>query len=111
MTQIFIIYILNDFVFLFLQKVHKHEENVSQLMKSKKISQETLSEALGISVWTLRSFISKQILPRVDVAWGIAEFLGTSVEFLLSGKESNEYKKRLDNLKKQMTDLIESEGK
>lgn len=80
-------------------------------MKSKKISQETLSEALGISVWTLRSFISKQILPRVDVAWGIAEFLGTSVEFLLSGKESNEYKKRLDNLKKQMTDLIESEGK
>lgn len=80
-------------------------------MKSKKISQETLSETLGISVWTLRSSIFKQILPRVDVAWGIAEFLGTSVEFLLIGKESNEYKKRLDNLKKQMTDLIESEGK
>lgn len=56
-------------------------KNVSQVMKSKKISQEKMCEDIGISIWTLRSSISKQILPRVDVAKTIADYLGTSVDF------------------------------
>ena len=86
-------------------------KNVSQIMKNKKISQETLCENIGISVWTLRGSISKQILPRVDVAKTIADYLGTSVDFLLTGKESNEYKERLDNLKDSILKIVQEEGK
>ncbi len=86
-------------------------KNVSQIMKNKKISQETLCENIGISVWTLRGSISKQILPRVDVAKQIADYLGTSVDFLLTGKESNEYKERLDNLKNSILKIVQEEGK
>lgn len=86
-------------------------KNVTQLMKSKKIPQEKLCSDLGMSVYTFRSSISKQVLPRVDVAKTIADYLDTSIDFLLTGKENNEYKNRLDNLKQQMTALIEGEGK
>ena len=86
-------------------------KNVSQLMKSKKISQETLCEKIGISVWTLRGSISKQILPRVDVAQSIADALDTSVEFLLKGTESNPYKSRLDNLKETIYKALEADEK
>ena len=85
-------------------------KNVSQIMKNKKISQETLCENIGISIWTLRGAISKQILPRVDVAKQIADYLGTSVDFLLTGKESNEYKQRLDNLKDTILKIVQEEG-
>lgn len=85
-------------------------KNVSQIMKSKKISQEKMCSDLGMSIYTLRSSISKQVFPRVDVAVTIANYLGTSVEFLLTGKESNEYKERLENLKSEMSELIKNEG-
>ncbi len=86
-------------------------KNVTQLMKNKKISQETLCEKIGISVWTLRGAISKHTLPRVDVAQAIAEALDTSIEFLLKGTESNEYKNRLDNLKDTIYKILDQEGK
>lgn len=86
-------------------------KNVTQLMKNKKISQETLCETIGISVWTLRGAISKHTLPRVDVALAIAEALDTSIEFLLKGTESNEYKNRLDNLKDTIYKILDQEGK
>ena len=79
-------------------------------MKSKKISQEKMCEDIGISIWTLRSSISKQILPRVDVAKTIADYLGTSVDFLLTGVENNEYNKRLDYLKTSINELLDREG-
>ena len=85
-------------------------KNVSQVMKSKKISQEKMCEDIGISIWTLRSSISKQILPRVDVAKTIADYLGTSVDFLLTGVENNEYNKRLDYLKTSIKELLDREG-
>ena len=66
---------------------------------------------LGMSIYTLRSSISKQVLPRVDVAKTIADYLGTSVDFLLTGKESNEYKERLDNLKDSILKIVQEEGK
>ena len=86
-------------------------KNVSQLLKNKKISQEKMCEDLGMSIYTLRSSISKQVLPRVDIAKTIADYLNTSVDFLLTGKESNEYKERLDNLKSKIETIIQEEGK
>ena len=85
-------------------------KNVSLLLKNKKISQEKMCEDLGMSIYTLRSSISKQVLPRVDVAKTIADYLDTSVDFLLTGKESNEYKERLENLKTKIENIIREEG-
>ena len=87
-------YIFKDF---FMEK-DMFWKNVSLLLKNKKISQEKMCEDLGMSIYTLRSSISKQVLPRVDVAKTIADYLDTSVDFLLTGKESNEYKERLEKL-------------
>lgn len=84
-------------------------KNVSQVLKSKKISQEKMCEDIGISIWTLRGSISKQILPRVDVAKTIADYLGTSIDFLLTGTESNQYKQRLDSLKSGILELINND--
>ena len=86
-------------------------KNVVQLLKNKKISQEKMCADLGMSIYTLRSSISKQVLPRVDVAKTIADYLGTSVDFLLTSKESNEYKERLENLKSKIETIIQEEGK
>ena len=86
-------------------------KNVTILLKNKKISQEKMCEDLGMSIYTLRSSISKQVLPRVDVAKMIADYLDTSVDFLLTGKESNEYKERLENLKTRIENIIQEEGK
>ena len=80
-------------------------------MKNKKISQEKMCTDLGMSIYTLRSSISKQVLPRVDVAKTIADYLDTSVDFLLTGKESNIYKERLENLKTTIETVIQNEGK
>ena len=84
-------------------------KNVSQVLKSKKISQEKMCEDIGISIWTLRGSISKQILPRVDIAKTIADYLGTSIDFLLTGTESNPYKERLYSLKNNILELIKNE--
>ena len=85
-------------------------KNVSQMLKSKKISQEKMCEDIGISIWTLRGSISKQILPRVDIAKTIADYLGTSIDFLLTGTESNQYKQRLDSLKTGILELINNDN-
>lgn len=85
-------------------------KNVSQVLKSKKISQEKMCEDIGISIWTLRGSISKQILPRVDIAKTIADYLGTSIDFLLTGTESNQYKQRLDSLKSEILELINNDN-
>ena len=82
-------------------------KNVTQVMKNKKISQDKMCNDLGMSIYTLRSSISKQVLPRVDVAKGIADYLGTSVDFLLTGTENNVYKAKLDELKKNLIELSE----
>lgn len=86
-------------------------KNVTRILRERKIAQESLCEGIGISIWTLRSSISKKILPRVDVAKRIADYLGTTVDFLLTGEEGDEYRRRLENLKRAMKDLIEEEGK
>ena len=86
-------------------------KNVTRILRDRKISQESLCDEIGISIWTLRSSISKKILPRVDVAKRIADYLDITVDFLLTGVEGDEYRRRLENLKRAMRDLIEEEGK
>ena len=61
-------------------------KNVQALMRGKDMSQSELASLTGISVQTLSGWISKGRIPRADEAYAIATKLGTTVEFLVTGK-------------------------
>ncbi|MDR3284480.1 MAG: helix-turn-helix domain-containing protein [Treponema sp.] len=63
-------------------------ERVNKTIKETGITQESLAEKTGIKYQTLRSWVSKDILPRVDDAAKIAKELGVMVEYLVSGAHS-----------------------
>ena len=73
--------------------------NTNNLIKSQKITQETLCKETGLSLNTLRGWISKNVLPRADEAVRIAKALNTSVEYLVTGEESDSATKELSELK------------
>jgi transcriptional regulator with XRE-family HTH domain len=61
---------------------------VNTTIKSNRVKQEWLAEKTGIKYQTLRSWISKNILPRADDAVKIAKELGVTVEYLIEGHHS-----------------------
>ncbi|MDR1399535.1 MAG: helix-turn-helix domain-containing protein [Treponema sp.] len=64
-------------------------ERVNKTIKTRGQKQEWLAEQTGIKYQTLRSWVSKDILPRVDDAVKIAQALEVSVEYLLEGVNSS----------------------
>ena len=96
-------------------------ERIDNLLKEKKYTQKDLSEYLKISSaqvfanWKQRDFI-----PSADIAVKIAQYLGTSVEYLITGKETDErleelrkekdiYKEKYDNLRNTLKETLEGE--
>lgn len=79
--------------------------NVNNLIKSQKSTQDILCKQTGISINTLRGWISKGVLPRTDEAVKIATALHTSVEYLVTGKEYEVDSKVV--IKKYLTQLLE----
>ena len=83
-------------------------ERIDKILKEKKRSQKDLSEHLQISSaqvfanWKQRDFI-----PSADIAVKIAQYLGTTVEYLITGEEKNVYKEKYDNLMKDVDSLIQ----
>jgi transcriptional regulator with XRE-family HTH domain len=63
-------------------------ERVNKTIKMRSQKQEWLAEQTGIKYQTLRSWVSKDILPRVDDAVKIARALEVSVEYLVEGANS-----------------------
>ena len=60
-------------------------ETVKLEIKKQNTTQEWLSKEANISYDTIRSWISKGILPRVDKAFAIANALDTSLDYLTTG--------------------------
>ncbi len=61
-------------------------ENLTEIMQKKGITQRKICEICGFtesSFWAWK----KGSLPKVDAAFKIAQFLDTSVEFLMTGKD------------------------
>lgn len=70
-------------------------ENLRELLDFKDIELKELSKGTGISKNTLDNYLSGQkSIPNADNAVKIAQFLNTTVEFLVTGKNSNS----LDNV-------------
>jgi len=60
---------------------------VNQLIKAQKTKQEAIAASCDISIQTLRGWITKKRFPNAPEAHRIAQALGTTVEYLISGKD------------------------
>jgi transcriptional regulator with XRE-family HTH domain len=69
---------------------------VNKAIRVNNVKQEWLAEKTGIKYQTLRSWVSKDILPRVDDGVKIAGELGVTVEYLVAGTDSR-IPKEIDN--------------
>ena len=69
-------------------------ENLKEMLDSKDIEIKELSHGTGISKNTIDNYLSGQkSIPNAENAVKIAKYLGTTVEFLVEGSDSN-YKKQ-----------------
>ena len=102
-------YIVNIKTTLFneLSEVFIFWDSVKTCAKEKALSIKILAEMTGINYRTLQNQMSRDISPDVYTSVKIAQALGTSVEFLVTGEESNQYKVQLDQLKETLRKLAE----
>ena len=73
--------------------------SVRQLLSERKILQRDFAEQIGYNVSTLKNQMTRNISPDVDTAVKIAQALGTSVEFLVTGEESRQDVRELQEMK------------
>ena len=60
---------------------------VRVLIKREKTTQKALAEYLGVPVRTLGNWIYRGLYPVITEGYYIAQFLGVSVDYLVTGKE------------------------
>ena len=62
---------------------------VRELLKEKKIAQTTLARSLGIEVRTFQDWVYSKKLPDTVSAKKIADYLGVSLDYLLTGEKGD----------------------
>lgn len=67
-------------------------DNVKSLIRERNTTQEVVANECEISFATFRGWTSKGIIPKADQAASIAKYLGTSVEYLVTGIEPGQEK-------------------
>lgn len=104
-------FIVNPFSFFFeLFFISNHSDiidmdaktfwgNVKPLIKKNNKTQEILASELEIPFGTFQGWIAKSILPDVVSAYKIARALGVSVEYLVTGRETNPAAETLEKIK------------
>lgn len=80
---------------------------VKQLIKSNNTTQRGLSETIGLSARTLEIKIGRKSAPDVFEAYKIAQALGVSVEYLVTGSDTNPAEQELKELKERLKTLAE----
>lgn len=60
------------------------------LMKNQKLRQADMARALGVSKTTVFNWINRDTLPQVDNALKIADALGVSVRYLVTGLDEEQ---------------------
>lgn len=74
-------------------------KRTNKLIKDKNSKQENVAQECGIPYQTLRSWVTRQTFPDALQAYKIAQALGVSVEYLVTGEDTSPYKQELDKLK------------
>lgn len=81
-------------------------KRIDELIKLNKTSQKDMCISIGISAQAFTNWKSRDSIPSADAALKIAKYLNTSVEYLLTGIESDEYKIKYDKLMNNLQTLI-----
>ena len=74
-------------------------DNVKKIVKKNNLTLRAFIESLGINYDSYNSCKKYSNLPRADEAVKIAKALGTSVEFLVTGEESRQDVRELQEMK------------
>lgn len=74
-------------------------KRVNKRIKELNITQESLCSDLGINLGTFKQQITHARFPSVDSAFKIAQALGVSVEYLVTGEETDGKKQFIEALK------------
>ena len=64
-------------------------DNALPLMRNKKVKKMELVRLTGHSSGTISDWFSRRIMPKADDALKIADYLGVSVRFLVTGKDED----------------------
>ena len=81
---------------------------IDTLLKERRLTQKDLSEYLGLSsVQRYANWKQRNTMPAADTALKIAQYLGISVEYLLTGTEKDLYKGRFEKLLQDMQSVID----
>ena len=81
-------------------------ENLKNELTKNQITQKELAEKINISVNTVRGWFSKDLTPDVYTALKIAKALNTTVEYLVTGKDSDTYRQKYEKLVSDIKNLL-----
>ncbi|MDR0301395.1 MAG: helix-turn-helix domain-containing protein [Treponema sp.] len=83
-------------------------ENLRETLDFISIEQKELAAKTGLSLKTIENYVKKDSsIPSADKAVLIAQALGVTVEYLVSGKESEKYIKNIITIKdKELMDTL-----
>lgn len=82
-------------------------ERIDELLKKKNLSRNDLNSAIGLPKNIIAQWKIRETIPAADVAVKIAQYLDTSVEYLVNGTEKDAYKEKYDNLKEAVQTALE----
>lgn len=85
-------------------------ERLSSIMKQQNITSKQLAYKTGVSKGTIDCYRNnRKHLPRIDTAVAIAQALGISIDYLLTGKNENNlyFEKRIREMKQAINNAIE----
>lgn len=87
-------------------------ENVNLELKKRKLTQNDLCKATGISINTYRGWVSKNVTPPVNLAYKIATYLSVSLDYLASGELTDtEYKEKYEDLRRRLEKTLKETEK
>jgi transcriptional regulator with XRE-family HTH domain len=88
-------------------------DRLYELIRLKNTKQIALAEYCGIAQNTISGWKRQGVLPRADIAVRMADFLGVSVEYLVTGKDRTipEFRDSEREIIKEMHDLDDNELK
>ena len=79
--------------------------NVKFLLKENKITQKQFSVMLDLPDRTIENWIGRNTIPDAITSVKIAQSLGTTVEFLVTGESNNDSDKKLEIIKNKLNEL------
>ena len=79
---------------------------IESLLEVQKKTKVEFSNSIGIPKQSLYDWKQRGTIPSADIALKIAHYFNTSVEYLLTGKESDTNKINFDNLLSEIKDVI-----